>query len=275
MALKGADQQLAGTAFSVSGEGPPLILVHGLGLNRHMWQWQRDALAANFTVIAYDLFGHGQSDKPTGPYTMEQMTNQICALMDHLGLERCALAGFSLGGLIVQAFALAHPQRVSALAILNAAHGRTEQERASLLGRVQQVREQGPGSTVEAALQRWFSADFAARSPQVLAQVRDWVLANDPQVYPEVYKLLAQADIGLEQAIAAISCPTLVMTGEEDYGNSPEMSQRIAALIAGARLEVLPGLRHMALAQDPALVNEILVEFLTDALIDQEAQVRA
>jgi pimeloyl-ACP methyl ester carboxylesterase len=109
----------------------------------------------------------------------------------------------------------------------------------------------------------------------VLAQVRDWVLANDPQVYPEVYKLLAQADIGLEQAIAAISCPTLVMTGEEDYGNSPEMSQRIAALIAGARLEVLPGLRHMALAEDPALVNEILVEFLTDALIDQEAQARA
>jgi pimeloyl-ACP methyl ester carboxylesterase len=205
---------------------------------------------------------------------MEQMTNQICALMDHLALDRCALAGFSLGGLIVQAFALAHPQRVTALAILNAAHGRTEQERASLLGRVQQVREQGPGSTVEAALQRWFTADFAAHSPQVLAQVRDWVLANDPQVYPEVYTLLAQADIGLEQAIAAISCPTLVMTGEEDYGNSPRMSQRIAALIAGARLEILPGLRHMALAEDPALVNEILVGFLTDALIEPEAQAR-
>ena len=274
MALKGADTQLAGTAFSVSGEGPPLVLVHGLGLNRHMWQWQREALAAHFTVISYDLLGHGQSAKPTGPYTMQQMTDQICALMDHLALERCALAGFSLGGLIVQAFAVAHPQRVSALVILNAAHGRTDQERASLMGRVQQVREQGPGSTVDAALQRWFSADFAARSPQVLAQVRDWVLANDPQVYPEVYTLLAKADIGLEDTIAAISCPTLVMTGEEDYGNSPQMSQRIAALITGAKLEILPGLRHMALAEDPTQVNEILVEFLSDALNGGEAQAR-
>jgi len=275
MVVKAADKQLAGTAFSVSGEGPPLILVHGLGLNRHMWQWQQAALATRYTVITYDLLGHGQSAKPAGPYTMRQMTDQIGALMDHLQLQRCALAGFSLGGLIVQAFAVAHPQRVSALAILNAAHGRTEQERAALLGRVQQVRELGPASTVDAALQRWFSADFAARSPEVLAQVRDWVLANDPEVYPEVYLLLARADIGLEDAIATIQCPTLVMTGEKDYGNSPAMSRRIAALINGARLEILPGLRHMALAEEPARVNEILLGFLGDALHEEEAKVQA
>lgn len=271
MGLKSADQKLPGTAFSVSGEGPPLILVHGLGLNRQMWQWQQAALATRYTVITYDLLGHGQSAKPAGSYTMQQMTDQICALMDHLLLERCALAGFSLGGLIVQAFTVAHPQRVSALVILNAAHGRSEQERAALMGRVQQVREQGPASTVDAALQRWFSADFATHSPEVLAQVRDWVLANDPEVYPEVYHLLARADIGLENAIAAIKCPTLVMTGEQDHGNSPAMSRRIAALIAGARLEILPGLRHMALAEDPARVNEILLGFLNEALHEEAA----
>lgn len=275
MVVKAADKQLAGTAFSVSGEGPPLILVHGLGLNRQMWQWQQAALADRYTVITYDLFGHGQSARPAGPYTMRQMTDQICALMAHLGLQRCALAGFSLGGLIVQAFALAHPQRVSALAILNAAHGRTEEERAALMGRVQQVREQGPASTVDAALQRWFSPAFAARAPEVLAQVRDWVVANDPRVYPEVYLLLARADIGLEDAIATIQCPTLVMTGEEDYGNSPAMSRRITALISGARLEILPGLRHMALAEDPARVNEILLGFLSDALMEEEAKAQA
>ncbi len=78
----------------------------------------------------------------------------------------------------------------------------------------------------------------------------------------------------MEDTIAAISCPTLVMTGEEDYGNSPQMSQRIAALITGAKLEILPGLRHMALAEDPTQVNEILVEFLSDALNGGEAQAR-
>ena len=149
------------------------------------------------------------------------MTGQIAALMDHLGLQRCALAGFSLGGLIVQAFALAYPQRVNALVILHAAHGRTEQERASLMARVAQVREHGPASTVDAALQRWFTSDFADQAPRVLEQVRQWVVANDARVYPELYYLLAQADIPLERAIAQIDCPTLVITGEQDYGNSP------------------------------------------------------
>ena len=257
---------LPGTAYQYSGEGPALIMVHGLGLNRHMWQWQREALNKHFTVIEYDLLGHGESAKPAGPYTLQQMTGQIAALMDHLALKRCALAGFSLGGLIVQAFALAYPQRVNALVILNAAHGRTEQERTSLMGRVAQVREHGPASTVDAALQRWFTSDFADQAPQVLEQVRQWVMANDAQVYPELYYLLAQADIPLERAIAQIDCPTLVVTGEQDYGNSPEMSRRIADLIPGARVEILAGLRHMALAEDPALVNSLVLPFLQQAL---------
>jgi len=257
---------LPGTAYQSSGDGPALIMVHGLGLNRQMWQWQREALNKHFTVIEYDLLGHGESAKPAGPYTLQQMTGQIAALMDHLGLQRCALAGFSLGGLIVQAFALAYPQRVNALVILNAAHGRTDQERNSLMARVAQVKEHGPASTVDAALQRWFTSDFADQAPQVLEQVRQWVMANDAQVYPELYYLLAQADIPLEKAIAQIDCPTLVITGEHDYGNSPQMSRRIADLIPGARVEILAGLRHMGLAEDPVQVNGLMLPFLQRAL---------
>jgi 3-oxoadipate enol-lactonase len=265
-AINSGAGELPGTAYQCSGEGPALIMVHGLGLNHHMWQWQRDALKSHFTVIEYDLLGHGESARPPGPYTMQKMTGQIAALMDHLGLQRCALAGFSLGGLIVQAFALAFPERVNALVILNAAHGRSDEERASLMGRVAQVREHGPASTVEAALQRWFTSGFAEKAPQVLEQVRQWVMANDAEVYPELYYLLAQADIPLAQAIAQIDCPTLVITGEEDYGNSPEMARRIADLIPGARLEILAGLRHMALAEDPDQVNGLMLPFLQQAL---------
>jgi 3-oxoadipate enol-lactonase len=261
-----ATTELPGTAYRVSGEGPPVVLVHGLGLNQNMWQWQRDALNAHFTVIEYDLLGHGDSAKPPGPYPMKLMTDQIIRLIDHLGIERCALVGFSLGGLIVQSFALAHPGRTSALVILNAAHGRTQEQRDALMNRVQQVREHGPASTVEAALERWFTPGFARRSPQVLEQVRQWVLANDAGVYPEVYHLLAQADIGLERAISNIKCPTLVVTGEEDHGNSPAMSRRMAELIPGARAEILEGLRHMALAEDPEKVNTLLLSFLLEVM---------
>jgi pimeloyl-ACP methyl ester carboxylesterase len=255
------------TVFSVSGEGFPVIMVHGLGLNRHMWQWQRDDLvAAGFNVITYDLMGHGESPKPIGPYPMSLMLDQIIELMDHLEIPRCALVGFSLGGLIVQAFALAHPERVAALGILNAAHERTDEERASLMVRVNQARDLGPAATVDAALQRWFTTDFAESSPEVIAKVREWVVANDGDAYPELYYLLAHADIGLEQAISNINCPTVVITGEHDFGNSPEMAQRIAMRIPKAELEIITGLRHMALAEDPSAVNEILVRFLLGAV---------
>ncbi|MFT5657654.1 MAG: pimeloyl-ACP methyl ester carboxylesterase [Gammaproteobacteria bacterium] len=254
------------TAFAQAGEGPTIVLVHGLGLNLDMWQWQLPAFKNGYRVVTYDLLGHGYSAKPSGPYYMSQMVDQLRQLIDDLGVERCALIGFSLGGLIVQAFTLAHPDRVWALAILNAAHGRTPEQRASIMERVEQCRLSGPGATVSDALSRWFSTRFAEQNANVLEKVRQWVLANDPAIYPELYKLLASADIGLEYSIAAIKCPTLVLTGEEDTGNSPEMAQRIASNIPGAQLKVLEGLRHMALVEDPDQVNHLLTSFLGEAL---------
>ena len=114
--------------------------------------------------------------------------------------------------------------------------------------------------------QALFSSSRCPEVAQVLEQVRQWVLANDAGVYPEVYHLLAQADIGLERAISNIKCPTLVVTGEEDHGNSPAMSRRMAELIPGARAEILEGLRHMALAEDPDKVNTLLLSFLLEVM---------
>lgn len=252
------------TAFDVYGDGPDVILVHGLGLNRRMWQWQTDALSADFKVVRYDLLGHGESDKPAGPYTMPQMVQQLAQLMKDLGIENAAIVGFSLGALIAQAFALEHADKVTALAILNSAHARSEADRESIMRRVRQAEESGPEATIDQALERWFSKDFAANNGELLAKVRRWVAANDKEVYPAVYKLLAEADIGLEESIRNISCPTLVMTGEEDFGNSPQMAAQIAQKISHAELQVLPGLRHMALAEDPQTVNTLLISFLRE-----------
>ncbi|MFT5225583.1 MAG: pimeloyl-ACP methyl ester carboxylesterase [Polaribacter sp.] len=255
------------TSFSDDGVGPTIVLVHGLGLNQAMWQWQLPALKKSYRVVTYDLLGHGDSAKPSGPYHMVHMVDQLRQLIDDLGVDRCALIGFSLGGLIVQAFTLAHPDRVSALGILHAAHGRTPEQRASIMERVAQCRVSGPGATVSDALSRWFSVEFAMKNTAVLEKIRQWVLANDTAVYPELYQLLATADIELKDSIASIKCPTLVMTGDEDYGNSSEMAQRIAGIIPNAQLEILKGLRHMALAEDPEQVNRLLMYFLGEALV--------
>lgn len=239
-------------------------MVHGLGLNRHMWQWQLEALTPRFSVVCYDLLGHGDSEKPPGPYGMRQMVNQVADLMAELRIQSATIVGFSLGGLIARAFALAHPRSTTALVILNSAHARTVEQRDGIMQRVRQAEVAGPQSTVGDALDRWFTEDFATSNPQVMEQVRRWVTANDRKVYPALYRLLAEGDIGLETAIRDINCPVLVITGEDDLGNSPQMARQMSALMPRARCEILPGLRHMALVEDPQTVNSLLLPFLIE-----------
>ena len=259
-------QESRETAFELQGSGPAVALVHGLGLNRAMWQWQLPALIPHFNVLTYDLFGHGESSMPVGVPDLTMFSEQLLGLMDRCGFERAAVVGFSLGGMIARRFALDHPSRLSAMAILHSAHDRTPIEREAILKRVRQSEGTGPSSTADAALERWFTADFRAANPDVMTLIRDWIMSNDPAVYPGIYRVLAEGDVEIAGDIDRISSPTLVMTGEEDSGNSPEMARKMAARIAGAREVILPGLRHMALAEAPRTFNEPLLVFLRDAL---------
>jgi (E)-2-((N-methylformamido)methylene)succinate hydrolase len=261
------DAMIGRWATSSQGEGPPVILIHGLGMNRHMWQWQWDALTPHFEVVAYDLMGHGESDKPERRYEMSDFVEQVIDVMDGYGFGRCALVGFSLGGMIVRAVALKYPERISALGILHSAHDRTQAERDAIMVRVNQARDVGPAATIEAALERWFTEGFSANNPEMMDLIRKWVKSNSKDVYPESYRVLAEGDAEIAKGLETITCPTLVLTGEEDYGNSPDMSERIADAMPNAHAVILPGLRHMALAEDPEAINKWLVPFLQNVLI--------
>jgi pimeloyl-ACP methyl ester carboxylesterase len=256
----------AETAYDLEGSGPTVALIHGLGLNRAMWQWQLPALVPHFQVLTYDLLGHGESANPVGVPDLTMFSEQLVRLMDRLRVARAAVVGFSLGGMIARRLALDHPDRLSAMAILHSAHDRTPAEREAILKRVRQTEGSGPSSTADAALERWFTADFRVANPAVMKLVREWIMANDPAVYPEIYRVLAEGDAEIAQGVDRIACPTLVMTGEKDFGNSPEMAERMTTLIPDARVVILPGLRHMALAEAPLLFNEPLVSFLQNAL---------
>lgn len=255
-----------GTAYQLTGSGPPVVLVHGLGLNRGMWQWQLPALAPHFEVLTYDLFGHGESAAPEGTPDLTMFSEQLLRTMDRCDMDRAAIAGFSLGGMIARRFALDHPDRLSAMAVLHSAHDRSDDEREAIRKRVRQARETGPSSTAQAALERWFTADFRTANPGVTALIRDWILANDPAIYPGIYNVLAEGDAEIVRDIHRIACPTLVMTGDEDYGNSPAMAEKMAALIPNASVVILPGLRHMALAESPRAFNAPFLSFLRSAL---------
>ena len=254
------------TAWELHGSGPAVVLIHGFGLNRAMWQWQLPALTPHFSVLTYDLLGHGESARPTGTPDLAMFSAQLLGLMDCSGIARAAVVGFSLGGMIARRFALDHPDRLSALAILHSPHDRSPAQRDAVRKRVRQTEAQGPSANLEPALERWFTPAFRAEEPEAIALVRTWITRNDPAVYPQIYRVLAEGDAEIAQGLERIACPTLVMTGEDDPGNTPAMARAMAGLIPGARLMILPGLRHMALAESPAAVNEPLCTFLRDAL---------
>lgn len=261
-------QDPSGTAYDLTGpEGAPVVvLVHGLGLNRAVWQWMLPDLVPRFRVLTYDLLGHGDSPPPKGQPKLLDLAGQLRGLLDHLGIDRAAIVGFSLGGMVARRIAQDHPDRVSALVILHSAHKRSEKAQAAILFRVAQAEEHGPAATVELALERWYTDAARKARPDLMDLTRKWVLANDPKVYPKLYRILAH---GIDEIVAPhppITCPTLVLTGDEDYGNGPEMSAAIAAEIPSAKLLILRGLRHMALAEDPAAVNRPVRDFLSEVL---------
>ncbi len=255
-----------GTAWEQHGEGPPVVLIHGFGLNRAMWQWQLPALTPHFRVLTYDLLGHGESAPPDGRPDLAMFSAQLLGLMDRRGIARAGVVGFSLGGMIARRFALDHGDRLAALAILNAPHDRSPAEREAVRARVRQTEAEGPSANLEPALERWFTPAFRAEAPETIALVRDWIMANDRHLYPQIYRVLAEGDAEIADSLERIACPTLVMTGADDPGNTPAMARAMAGLIPGARLAILPGLRHMALAETPEAVNAPLAAFLRDAL---------
>lgn len=257
-----------GTAYEVDGppNAPVVVLVHGLGLTRAVWQWMVSALVPQFRVVRYDLLGHGQSALPQGQPLLRDLSRQLADLLDHLAIAQAAIVGFSLGGMVARRFAQDDPGRVRALVILHSPHRRTPEAQAAILARVEQARGAGPAATVEAALVRWYSDGARATRPALMEQTRAWVMANDRDVYPDLYRILAEGIDEIVAPIPPIACPTLVLTADEDHGNGPQMSAAIAAEIKGARLVILRGLRHMALAEDPEAVNRPVLEFLSEVL---------
>lgn len=255
------------TTYDLTGpeDAPTVVLIHGLGLTRAVWQWLVPDLA-NFRVLTYDLIGHGETAPPEGDPTLKDLSDQLANLLDHLEIDKAAIVGFSLGGMIARRFAQDCPARTTALVILHSAHTRTAKQQAAILFRVAQAEAEGPEATVDLALQRWFTDAAQVNRPDLMGLTRQWVLSNKREVYVKLYRILAH---GVDEIVAPnppITTPTLVLTGDEDHGNSPAMSIAIAEEIPRARLVILKGLRHMALAEDPQSVNRPVTDFLTEVL---------
>jgi 3-oxoadipate enol-lactonase/4-carboxymuconolactone decarboxylase len=219
-------------------------------------------LKDSYRVLNYDLYGHGGSSDPATEPNLSLFSKQLKDLLDYCEIQKAVIIGFSLGGMVARRFAQDAPEKSQGMVILHSPHKRSKAAQAAILKRVDQARTMGPQSTVEAALERWFTDPFRQANPKLMNKIRQWVMANRKEVYHTIYKVLAT---GIEEIVKpnpALICPSLVITGDQDFGNGPEMAFAISAEIPGAKTLVLPALRHMALAESPKAVNKPIRDFL-------------
>ena len=253
-----------GSAYELHGpaDAPAVVLIHGLGLNRQVWEKYYSRLANRYRVLGYDLYGHGESAPPPGMPSLTMFAEQLKGLLDELDIEQAALIGFSLGGMINRRIAMDYPQRVSALLILNSPHERSPEAQQLVEQRALDSAAGGPGATLDATIERWFTEDFRNAHGDYIERVREWVLANDADIYAECRKVLAFGVVELIRPEPPITHPTLVMTCEHDSGSTPAMSQAIASEIDGAQVVIVPGLQHMGLVENASFFLNEIADFL-------------
>jgi pimeloyl-ACP methyl ester carboxylesterase len=233
--------------------GVPIVLIHGVGSNLESWDRVVAAIGERRTVVRYDLRGHGRSPAPGGRWSVDDFVADHCRLLDRLGVEKADTVGFSLGGLIAQRIAATRADLVRRLVVIGAVAGRTESEREAVLERLAAVEHAGPGPIARQSVRRWYTEQYLAQHPEVEAETVARMSALDPIAYANAYRVLATTD--LVEDLDKINAPVLAMTGENDVGSPPRMSQLIAER-TGGRLKILPGVRHEVLEECPNTIAE-------------------
>ncbi|WP_129730164.1 alpha/beta fold hydrolase [Ectobacillus funiculus] len=244
------------------GQGAPIIFIHGVGLDLNIWSNQVQALSSEYRVICYDMLGHGKSACPPGPYTLEQFVKQLDELFSNLSLSQAHLVGFSMGGLVAQAYAIRYPEKVCSLTIMSSVAKRSEGQRQGVLARVKEVEKQGHKATITAAIQRWFNKPFMEKHPEVVAQIQQRLENNQPNAYLSAYRVFATADEELYEQLAQIQCPTLIVTGELDQGSTSEMAELMAKQIPHSEVVIFPGIKHMLPIEAAESLNQLLLSQL-------------
>jgi pimeloyl-ACP methyl ester carboxylesterase len=225
-----------------------------------MWLPVMAALARRRT-IAYDMIGHGRAAKPAGPYTLDTFVEQLGAVVDALDCD-IDLVGFSMGALVAQGLALSdRSSRIRRIVLLNGVYDRSSDERRAILDRVAEVREHGLATTIEPAIERWFTPSFAQARPDVIESVRQRLLDNDERAYADAYEVFATADAELAGRVGAIAAPTLIVTGIGDQRSTPAMAEALATALPNGRSMILNRLRHLTPLEAPKIVAGLIDEF--------------
>ena len=250
-------------SYRETGAGRPVVLVHAIGCDHRMWDSLARSLSSSHRVIAVDARGHGASPVPPRPYALEDLADDVVALLDRLGIDRADCVGLSMGGMVGQALALRHPSRLGRLVIACSTSSYGPEGPANWQARIQAVERGGLEAIRDMVSARYFSDAFRAAHPDVVKVVMDHFVKTPREGYLGCCDAIARLDYAKD--LARIAAPTLVIAGELDAGTPPAMSEAIARGIPGARLTVLPGAAHLAAVEAPERFDAAVGAFLRQA----------
>ena len=248
-------------AYSVQGEGPPLFLIHGIGAARDTWRKALPVLTPHFTVVTYDLRGHGASPMPKGEFGLEELVNDLERVRERTGFETAHFAGHSLGGMIGPAYAKRHPERVLSLGLLSTAAFRTEDDRAKVWGVVRAMEDKGIPQVLGTLTDRWFTDGFIAAHGDVVERRLKQVIETDEEVFLNVFRIYAGTE--MSPWLHTVEAPSLVLTGEFDGGCNPRLNRLIEDALPHSELVVLDGYKHSLLLEAGDIVAGYIKEFVS------------
>ena len=251
-------------AYDLTGpeQAPVVCITHSLASDGGSWSDQvPELLSAGFRVLRIDMRGHGGSDAVPGDYTMRALADDVAAVLDGLSISRCHYIGLSIGGMIGQALAIHHGQRVisamwcDTLPCSPAGAMEAWQQRMAVVRGASSL-----APIADATRDRWFTPAFKGRRPVRWKQIHDTIVGTTPAGYLGCSAAILDFDFAAQ--LPSLRLPVLVVCGAEDPGTPPSENQRIAKLVAGARYEEIQTARHFPNVEQVEAFNRIMLGWL-------------
>ena len=252
-------------AYTDTGAGRPVVLIHGYPFNRSLWNEQIAALSSAFRVIAPDLRGFGESEASDEPATMNRMAQDIALLLDHLEIPRATLGSLSMGGYVTFAFYKQFASRVRALILADTrAQADTEEAKQTRAQQAEKALAEGMNGIADAMLPKLLTPETVSKRPEIVKRVRDMMLKTKPEGAAGALRGMAERD-DQTSLLSKITVPALILVGAEDAITPVADSEKMHEAIKGSRLVVLENAGHVSNIERTEKFNEALLDFLKES----------
>ena len=250
-----------GTCYSLNkiNEKDPIVFIHGVGLAKEIWEPQINFFK-NYNTVAYDLLGHGKTPLKKSKVSFENFSKQLIRLINELKFKKIHLVGFSLGALIARHFASEYSDKLNSLILLGSIYKRTEEQKRVVKNRFE-VAKMGKPASKHSALRRWLSEEFTKKNPDIYKKIYSILDKNKRLDFLKVYDIFVNY-IDEDNMIKKINVNTLIATGENDVGSTPEMSKNLSKMIQGSKfIEIKKG-KHLCSIECADDVNITFKKFI-------------